>query len=114
MMNVLAWFSRSQCEFVNGSQAAVLRSYLITGGLAIPKCQQIEARHRNVFAAPRYIDSDDINFFLGDLRETRDHVDKMFEPANIGGIGIVHPAVDVNEKKRTLCLANHIERSCSL
>src|SRR5215831_17175018 len=81
MMNLLAWFSRSQCEFVNGSQAAVLRSYLITGGLAIPKCQQIESRHCNVFAAPRYIDSDNIDLVLADLRQTRDHVDKMFEPA---------------------------------
>ena len=113
-MDLLAWFSRSQGEFVNGSQAAVLRSYLITGGLAVPKRQQIQTGYGKIFAAPRYIDPDDIDLCLGDLGQTRDHVDKMLESANIAGVGIVHPAMDVNEKKGTLCLANHIESSRSL
>jgi hypothetical protein len=38
----------------------------------------------------------------------------VFESANITGIGIIHPTVDVNEKKRALRLADRIDRSCSL
>jgi hypothetical protein len=83
MMDLLAWFSRSQCEFVNGSETAVLRSYLIAGGLPVPKCQQIQSWYRKIFTAPRYVDANDINVSLSDLWETRNHVDKVLESANI-------------------------------
>src|SRR5215475_16211785 len=106
MMNLLAWFSRGQCQFINGSQAAVLRSYLITGGLAVPKGQQIQPREGKIFATPTDVHADDINFRLGHLGKTRDHVNKVFKSTNIPGVRIVHPAMDINEKKGTLCLAN--------
>src|SRR6478672_13613291 len=114
MMDLLCWLSRSQCQFVNSSQAAVLRRHRTTRQLAVPKCQQVQAWHAEVFAAPRDISTDHINLSLGDLGKTRDHINKVFKSADITRVGIVHPAVDVNEKKGALRLANHVERSRSL
>src|SRR4029077_17466527 len=106
--------SRSECQFVNSSQATVLRCHRTACQLAVPKSQQIQAWHSKVFAAPRDIDTNHINLSLGHLGKTRDHINKVFKSANVTGIGIVHPAVDVNEKKGTLGLANHVDRSRSL
>src|SRR4029434_1916997 len=106
--------SRSQCQFVNSSQAAVLRRHRPAGQLAVPKSQQIQAWHSKVFAAPRDIDTDDVNVSLGYLGKTRDHIDKVFKSADVNRIGIAHPAVDVDKKKGAPGLANHVERSRSL
>src|SRR6478672_10015464 len=99
MVDLLAWLSRSQCQFVNSSQAAVLRRHRTARQLAVPKRQQIQAWHAEVFAAPRDINTDHINLSLGHFGKTRDHINKVFKSANVTGIGIVHPAVDINEKK---------------
>ena len=114
MVDLLARLSRSQCQFVNSSQAAVLRRHRTARQLAVPKRQQIQARHRKVFAAPRDIDTDHVNLSLGYLGKTRDHINKVFKSADVTRIGVVHPAVDVNEEKWALRLANHVERSHSL
>src|ERR1700747_3492871 len=107
MVDLLTWLSRSQCQFVNGSQTAVLRRHRTARQLAVPKSQQIQAWHAKVLAAPRDIDTDHINLSVGHLGNTRDHINKVFKSANITRVGVVHPAVDVNEKKGTLRLANH-------
>src|SRR5262249_12280442 len=114
MVNLLARLSRSQCQFVNSSQAAVLRSDRTARQLAVPKCQQIQAWDGKILTTPGDINTDHINLSVGHLGKTRDHINKVFKSANITGIGIVHPTVDVNEKKGTLRLANHINRSRSL
>jgi hypothetical protein len=56
--------------------------------------------------------SDDVT--KSDFASTPDHVNEVFESANITGVCIVHPAVDVNEKKGTPRLANHVDGSRSL
>src|SRR5215472_292524 len=114
MVNLFAWFSRGKCQFVNSSQATVLRRYFIARRFAVPKCQQIQARKGQILTTPRYINADDINFSLGHFGETRDHVNKVFESANITRVGIVHPTVDVDKKERPLCLANQVNGSGSL
>src|SRR5260370_40117551 len=114
MVDLLARLPRSQCQFVNSSQAAVLRRHRTARQLAVPKSQQIQARRAKVLAAPRDINTDHVNLSLGHLGKTRDHINKVFKSANITGVGIVHPAVNVNEKKGTLRLANHVEGSRSL
>src|SRR6478736_6613812 len=114
MMDLLSWLSRSQCQFVNSSQAAVLRRHRTARQLAVPKSQQIQAWHGKVLAAPGDINTDYINLSLGHLGKSRGHVNKVFKSANITRIGIVHPAVDVDEKKGALRLANRVERSRSL
>src|SRR5436190_23878633 len=114
MVDLFAWLSRSQCQFVNSSQAAVLRRHRTARQLAVPKSQQIQAWHAKVFAAPPDINTDYINISVGHLGKTRDHINKVFKSANITGVGIVHPTVDVNEKKRPLRLTNHVDRSRSL
>jgi hypothetical protein len=38
----------------------------------------------------------------------------VFKSANITGIGIVHPTVDVDEKKRALRLTNRVDGNRSL
>src|SRR5512132_3396420 len=114
MVDLLSWLPRSQCQFVNSSQAAVLRCHRTACQLAVPKSQQIQAWHSKVFAAPRDINTDHVNLSVSHLGKTRDHINKVFKSANITGIGIVHPAVDVNEKKRALRLANRVDGSRSL
>jgi hypothetical protein len=114
MVNLLSWLSCSQCQFVNSSQAAVLCRHFTARQLAVSKRQQIQARHGKVLAAPRDINADHINLSVGHLGKTRDHINKVFESTNITGVGVVHPAVDVNEKKRALRLANHVDGSRSL
>src|SRR5438552_10476969 len=111
MVNLLSWLSRSQCQFVNSSQAAVLRRHRTARQLAVPKRQQIQAWNAKVFAAPRDINSDYINLSLGHLGKSRGHVNKVFKSANVPRIGIVHPTVDVNEKKRALRLTNYVDGS---
>src|SRR5881227_1004170 len=114
MVDLFAWLSRSQCQFVNSSQAAVLRRDRTARQLAVPKSQQIQAWHAKVFAAPCDINTDHINLSLGHLGKARNHVNKVLKSAHITGVGIVHPAVNVNEKKRTLRLANRVDGSSSL
>src|SRR5262249_31552298 len=114
MVDLLARLSRSQCQFVNSSKAAVLRRHRTAGQLAVPKSQQIQAWNAEVLAAPRDINTDHINLSLGHLGKTRNHVNEVFEAANIAGVGIVHPTVDVYEKKRALRLTNHVDGSRSL
>src|SRR5947199_10215768 len=114
MVDLFAWFSRSQCQFVNSSKAAVLCRHRTARQLAVPKSQQIQTRHGKVFAAPPNINTDHINLSAGHLGKTRDHINKMFKSANIAGVGIVHPTVDVNEKKGPVRLTNHVDRSRSL
>src|SRR5439155_18096346 len=58
--------------------------------------------------------TDYVNLSLGHLREARNHVDEVLKSANVTGVGIVHPTVDVDKKKRALRLTNHIDRSRSL
>src|SRR6478609_12160132 len=106
MVDLLARLSGSQCQFVNGSQAAVLRRHRPASQLAVPKSQQIQAWHAKVFAAPRDINTDHVNLSLVHLGQTRDHINKVLKSANITGIGIVHPTVDVDKKKRAWRLAN--------
>src|SRR5262249_8339476 len=114
MMDLLAWFSRGQCQFVNGGQAAVLRSYFTTGGLAFPKCQQIQPREGKIFPAPTNVHADDIDFCLRHLGKTRDHINEVLKSTNITGVRVVHPTMDVNEEKWTLCHANRIDRGATL
>src|SRR5438045_8834000 len=114
MVDLLAWLSRSQCQFVNSSQAAVLRRHRTARQLAVPKRQQIQAWHAKILAAPRDINTDYVNLSLSHLGKSRNHVNELFKSANVTGVGIVHPAVDVNEKKRALCLTNRVEGSRSL
>jgi hypothetical protein len=47
-------------------------------------------------------------------RKARDHINEVFEFANVTGIGVVLPTVDVNKKEGALRLANRVDRSCSL
>jgi hypothetical protein len=91
-----------------------LRRYFIARRFAVPKRQQIQAWKSKILTAPRYINADNIDFVLSYLRKARNHVDKVLESANIAGVGIVHPTVDVNEKKRALCLPNQVNRDGSL
>jgi len=114
MVDLLSWLSRRQRQFVNSSQAAVLRCHRTAGQLAVPKRQQIQAWHGKVFATPADVNTDHINISVGDLGKTRDHIDKVFESANITGVSIVHPTVDVDEKKRALRLANRVDGNRSL
>src|SRR5882762_1908419 len=113
MVDLLSWLSRSQCQFVNSSQAAVLRCHRTACQLAVPKSQQIQAWNAKVFAAPRDINTNHVNLSLGHLRKARNHVDELLKSANITRVGIVHPTVDINKKKRPLRLANHVDRSGS-
>src|SRR6476646_10643776 len=83
MVDLLAWLSSRQCQFVNGSQAAVLRGHRTARQLAVPKSQQIQAWHAKVFAAPRDINTDHINLSLGHLGKTRDHINKVLKSADI-------------------------------
>src|SRR5438874_12050141 len=99
MVNLLTWLSSSQCQVVNSSQAAVLRRHRSARQLAVPKSQQIQTRQSKILAAPADINTDYVNLSLGHLRKTRDHVNEVLKSANITGVGIVHPAVDVNKKK---------------
>jgi hypothetical protein len=48
------------------------------------------------------------------LGQTRDHINKVFKSANITRNGVVHPAVNVNEEKGPLRLANRVDGSRSL
>src|SRR4029453_10996353 len=114
MVDLLSRLSRSQCQFVNGSQAAVLRRHRTASQLAVPKSQQIQAWHSKVFARPRDINTDYVNLSLSYLGKTRDHINKVLKSADITGVGIVHPTVDVNEKKRALRLPNCVDCSDSL
>ena len=114
MVDLLSWLSRSQCQFVNSSQAAVLRRHRTARQLAVPKSEQIQAWHGKVLATPRDINTYHVTLGLGDLRKTRDHINKVFKFANVTGVGVVLPTVDVHEKKGALCLANHVDRSSSL
>src|SRR4030095_3712890 len=102
MCDLLSWLSRSQCQFVNSSQATILRRHRTARQLAVPKRHQIQAWHSKVFAAPRDIDTDHVNVSLGYLGKTRDHINKVFKSADVTRIGIVHPAVNVDEKKGAL------------
>src|ERR1044071_6271727 len=104
MMNLLTWLPRGKCQFVNSGQATVLRRYFVARRFTVPKCQQIQARKSKILTAPCDINANYVCFCFGDLREARDHVNEVLEPANITGVGIVHPTVDVNEKQRTLRL----------
>src|SRR4030095_6326225 len=79
MVDLLAWLSRSQCQFVNSSQAAVLCRHFTARQLAVPKRQQIQAWHAKVLAAPRDINTDYIDLSLGHLGKTRDHINKVFK-----------------------------------
>src|SRR5260370_41766421 len=110
MVDLFAWLSRSQCQFVNSSEAAVLRRHRTARQLAVPKSQQIQAWHGKVFAAPPDINTDYVNLSLGHLREARNHVDEALKWANVTGAGIVHPTVDVNEKNQALRLTKHVDR----
>src|SRR5262249_19894883 len=114
MVDLLTWLSSGQRQFVNCSQAAVLRRHVTARQLAVPKRQQIQAWNSEVLPTPCDINTDYVNVSLRDLGKTRDHINKVFESANIAGIGIVHPTVDVNEKQGALCLANHVNGSGSL
>jgi hypothetical protein len=114
MVDLLSWLSRSQCQFVNSSQATVLRRHRTARQLAVPKRQQIQTRHAKVLATPRDIDTDYINLSVSHLGQTRDHINKVFKSANITRNGVVHPAVNVNEEKGPLRLANRVDGSRSL
>src|SRR4029077_3003425 len=83
MVDLLARLSRSQCQFVNGSQAAVLRRHRPARQLAVPKSQQIQAWHAKIFAAPRDINTDYVNLSLGHLGKTRDHINKVLKSADV-------------------------------
>src|SRR5205823_4679070 len=84
MVNLLTWLSRSQCQFVNSSQAAVLRRHRSARQLAVPKSQQIQTRQRKILAAPADINTDYVNLSLGHLRKTRDHVNE--DPVIYAGV----------------------------
>src|SRR5262245_43957976 len=114
MMNLLAWLPRGKSQFVDSSQATVLRRYCIARRFAVPKRQQIQAWKSKILAAPCYINANHINLSLGHLGKARDHVDEVLKSANITGVRVVHPTVDVNEKQRALRLANCIDCSHSL
>src|ERR1044072_7581317 len=114
MVDLLTWLPGGQRQFVNGSQATILRRYVPTRQLAVPKRQQIQTRHTKVLPAPRDINTDYVNPFLGHLGKTRDHINEVFKSANITGVGIVHPTVDINEKQGSLRLTNGIDCSRSL
>src|SRR5689334_9400407 len=113
MVDLFPRLSCSQRQFINSSQAAVLRRHRTACQLAVPKSQQIQAWNAKVFAAPRDINSDHVNLSLGHLGKARNHVDKVLKSANVTGVGIVHPTVDVNEEKGALRLTNHVDRSRS-
>src|SRR6476660_1885644 len=83
MVDLLARLSRSQCQFVNGSKAAVLRCHRPASQLAVPKSQQIQARHAKVFSAPRDINADYVNLSLSHLGKTRDHINKVLKSADV-------------------------------
>jgi len=110
-MNLLARLPSGQREFVNSSQAAVLRRYVSARQLAVPKRQQIQARHGKVLPAPCDINTDHVDVSLSHLGKTGDHINEVFKSTNITGVGVVHPTVDIDEKERSLRLANYIDRS---
>ena len=79
MVKLLTWCSSSQCEFVDGRQAGVLRRNFSTGVFATPKCECPA-----VMSAPRDVDADHIKLSPSDLRKTRDGINEVLEAADIG------------------------------
>jgi hypothetical protein len=114
MMDLLVRRSCGQCEFIDGSQAAILRRDFVARRFAIPKGQQIQTGNGKVFATPSNVYSDDVDISLSHLGEPGDHINEVLKSANIAGVRIVHPTVDINEKQRALRLADRVDRSHAL
>src|SRR5262249_56241853 len=102
VMVFLAWLSSSHSQLFNGCQNAVPRRDLPACGLAAPKGEEFQARRGQILAAPGNVNTDDIDLAPGKFRITRNGIQKMLEAAHVAGNGVVLPAVDINEEKRTL------------
>src|SRR5215472_1684869 len=114
MVIVLAWFSSCDGEFFNGCQNAVRRRDRFARALAAPKCKEFQSRQGKILAAPRDVNTDDIDLASRKFGDTRDRIQKMLEAADVAGDGVVLPAVDVNNEKRTFRFMDHLESRFSL
>ena len=113
-MIIFAGFVGRDGEFFNACQAAVRSGNPMARGFAAPEREKIQSREGEVFSPPGDVNADDIDLSAGEFGKTGDHVQKMFEPADIGRSGIVLPAVNINEEQRTFCFMNDLESRSSL
>src|SRR5262245_65574389 len=110
MMNLFVWCPGRQCQFVNCSQTTVLRRHRVACRFSIPKRQQIQSRHCKIFSAPRYVDTDDIDLSLADLRRSRNRANKVFDRATMAEMAIFRRPVDETEGRRRLAWGNQLSR----
>src|SRR5262245_25232578 len=114
MVKFLSGGAGRQGEFIHRGQATVLRGNLPAGGFSVPKRQRIQAWDGKVFAAPCDVNAKDIYLVGRGLGSSRDHINEMLKPADIGRGGVVQPTMNINKKERSLRLPNDIDRSRAL
>ena len=101
-------------EFFDACQAAVRGGNPMARGLATPEREKIQSRKGEVFSPPGDVNADDIDFSAGEFGKTGDQIEKMLEAADVTRSGVVLPAMNVNEKQRTLRFMDDFESRSSL
>src|SRR5690349_13572406 len=113
-MIIFARLAGGDSEFFNAGQAAVCSGNPMARGLAAPEGKKIQSREGEVFSPPGDVNADHIDLSAGEFGKTGDQVEKMLEATDVTRIRVVLPAVNVNEKKRTLRFMDDFESRSSL
>ena len=113
-MIIFARLTGGDGEFFNAGQAAVGSGNPMARGLAAPEGEKIQPRKGEVFSPPGDVNADDIDLSAGEFGKAGDQVEKMLEATDIARSRVVLPAVNVNEKQRTLRFMDDFESRFSL
>src|SRR5438034_2938913 len=113
-MIIFARLTGGDGEFFNAGQAAVRSRNPMARGLAAPEGEKIQPRKGEVFSPPGDVNADDIDLSAGEFGKAGDQVEKMLEATDIARSRVVLPAVNVNEKQRTLRFMDDFESRFSL
>ena len=113
-MIIFAGFVGGDGEFFNACQATVRSGNPMARRLAAPEREKIQSREGEVFSPPGDVNADDIDLSASEFGKTGNGIEKMFEAADVARSGVVLPAVNVNEKERTLRFMDNFESRFSL
>ena len=113
-MIIFAGFVGGDGEFFNGGQTTVRSGNPMARGLAAPEREKIQSRKGEVFSPPGDVNADDIDFSAGEFGKTGDQIEKMLEAADVTRSGVVLPAMNINEKQRTLRFMDDFKSRSSL
>ena len=113
-MIIFAGFVGRDREFLDACQAAVRSGNPMARGLAAPEREKIQSREGEVFSPPGDVNADDIDLSAGEFGKTGNGIEKMLEAADVTRSGVVLPAMNVNEKQRTLRFMDDFESRSSL